>query len=235
MVYLIYTQWNSGMDQMNMFPCGYAFEWKTNEQCKEWYDVFRTLYRSQEEMDWDWKEMSRSLVGINKEEIAKFELGDGGNGKGMKATAEASTLGDYCKPLSSSCVLKTKYTVRNGHDISLYSGRKARRWQCSELNKNDVLDTEQFKRFTGNDPIEMRTHHQKEMEYHTAPPITFSLNNPLKMAGNKQQNMKRRVRCLPLETTYVKKHVYDAMDESERENIMLEDPLLKDKLEVDNE
>ena len=42
-----------------MFPCGYAFEWKTNEQCKEWYDVFRTLYRSQEEMDW--KEMSRSL------------------------------------------------------------------------------------------------------------------------------------------------------------------------------
>ena len=78
---------NGRSNEYVSMSCGYAFEWKTDEECKEWYDVFRTLYRSQEEMDWDWKEMSRSLVGINKEEIAKFELGDG-NGKGMKATAE---------------------------------------------------------------------------------------------------------------------------------------------------
>ena len=213
--------------------CGYAFEWKTDEECKEWYDVFRTLYRSQEEMDWDWKEMSRSLVGMNKEEIAKFELGDGGNGKGVKATAEMLALGDYCKPISSSCVLKTKYTIRNGHDISLYSGRNARRWQMSELNKNDVLDTEQFKRYSGNDRIEMRTHQQKQMEYRVAPPITFSLNNPIKMTGNNQRNMVRRVVCLPFDTTFVTDEEYAMRTESERENVLVGDPNLKNKLKDD--
>ena len=53
----------------------------------------RKLYRSQEEMDFDWKEI-RSLVGTyNKEEIAKFELGGGGNGKGFKSTAEQKAPG----------------------------------------------------------------------------------------------------------------------------------------------
>lgn len=51
------------------------------------FEVFRKLYRSRAEMDWDWKEMSRSLVGLNNEEIAKFELGEGGNGKSLKAAA----------------------------------------------------------------------------------------------------------------------------------------------------
>ena len=37
--------------------------------------------------------MARSLVGTNnKEEIAKFELGGGGNGKGFKSTAEQKAL-----------------------------------------------------------------------------------------------------------------------------------------------
>ena len=62
--------------------CEYAFEPKSKDECQEWLDIFLKLYRSQEEMDFDWKEMARSLVGTNnKEEIAKFELGGGGNGK----------------------------------------------------------------------------------------------------------------------------------------------------------
>ena len=52
-------EFRNGSNEYVSMSCGYAFEWKTDEECKEWYDVFRTLYRSQEEMDW--KEMSRSL------------------------------------------------------------------------------------------------------------------------------------------------------------------------------
>ena len=122
--------------------------------------------------------------------------------------------------------MKTKYTVRNGHQPVLWK-------KGSELNKNDVLDTEQFKRYTGNDTIEMRTHQQKEMEYRVAPPITFSLNNPIKMAGNNQRNMKRRVLCLTLETAFVTQDEYDAMGESER--VLVGDPNLKTKLKNDDE
>jgi phage/plasmid-associated DNA primase len=214
--------------------CGYPYQPKTEEECKEWLCVFRELYRSQEEMDWDWKEMARSLVGINKEEIAKFELGPGGNGKGLKATVEQQALGDYCKTLSSSCVLKTKYTVRNGHDISLYSARRARRWQLSELNEQDILDTEQFKRYTGNDLIEMRTHQQKEMEYRIAPPITFSLNNPIRMAGSNERSMQRRVICLFFNKKFVTQTEYDELDASKRENVDVADTSLKEKVKDDD-
>ena len=214
--------------------CEYAFEPKSKDECQEWLDIFLKLYRSQEEMDFDWKEMARSLVGTNnKEEIAKFELGGGGNGKGFKSTAEQKALGDYCKPLSSSCVLKGKYTVRNGHDIALYSGRKARRWQFSEFHEADVLDTEQFKRYTGNDPIPMRTHQQKEMEYHIAPPITFSLNNPIRISGHTQRSIVRRVRCLPFQKTFVTQEEYDVLDESKRQNALVEDNTLKERLNED--
>ena len=100
----------------------------------------------------------------------------------------------------------------------------------SEFEENDELDVNQFKRYTGNDSIPVRTHQQKEMEYIIAPPITFSLNSFLKMdtTGN---SMKRRIICVEFGKTFTTQSEYDKLES--KVNILVCDPTLKKKVEDD--
>ena len=71
------------------------------------------------------------------------------------------------------------------------------------------------------------------MEYHIAPPITFSLNNPIVISGHYQRSMVRRGRCLPLQKSVVTQSEYDALDESKRHSGLVEDNTLKERLNED--
>ena len=210
---------------------GYDFHWASEEECRPWMERFRMLYESQEEMDYDFKDLSRSLRGGgNPEEIAQFDWGPGGNGKGLKATAAHEALGEYCAPLSSSCVEYSKYKKRDGHDIPLWTARKARLWQLSELDENAIVDMDQLKRYTGFDLIQVRTHNQNEMSYFYAPPIRFSINNVLQLKGSREASVIRRIRSKRYKQRFVSEDEYNSLEKDKRGNHHPLDSTLKKQM-----
>ena len=119
-----------------------------SEECRPWMERFRMLYESQEEMDYDFKDLSRSLRGGgNPEEIAQFDWGPGGNGKGLKAAAHEA-LGEYCARLSSSCVEYSKYKKRTGTTFHCGRHEKLACGNC-RLDENAIVVMDQLKRYTG--------------------------------------------------------------------------------------
>ena len=221
-------------DEYVSMSCGYDFKWLSEKECEEWLEILRTLYQTDEEMEYDLKEISRSLVGRNREEIAKFNQGPGGNGKSFKADLIQAVLGDYCGVLNKNVLLESKYKQKNGHDISLWTNRKKRRWIVSELNESDKLDIAEFQKFTGGDKFDVRTHHQTEMKYITAPPIEFSANFVINMGNHgKQRSMARRVVCLEHTKLFVTKDEYNRADAAVRKKMAIKDTTLKDKVQSD--
>ena len=59
-------------DEYVSMSCGYDFKWLPAKEYEEWLEILRTLYQSNEEMEYDLKEISRSLVGQNREENCKI-------------------------------------------------------------------------------------------------------------------------------------------------------------------
>jgi phage/plasmid-associated DNA primase len=219
-------------DEYVSMSVGYDFKWATEEECRPWMERFRMLYESQEEMDYDFKDLSRSLRGGgNPEEVAQFDWGPGGNGKGFKATAAHKALGQYCATLSSSCVEYSKYKKNNGHDIPLWTARKARLWLLSELDENAIVDMDQLKRYTGFDLIPVRTHNQQEMSYFYAPPIRFSINNVLQLKGSREASVIRRIRAKRHKQTFLGEEEYGKLDKDQRVNHHKLDSTLKNQME----
>ena len=90
----------------------------------------------------------------------------------------------------------TPSTKKNdGHDIPLWTARKARLWLLSELDEHAIVDMDQLKRYTGFDLIPVRSHNQNEMSYFYAPPIRFSINNVLQLKGSREASVIRRIRA----------------------------------------
>jgi phage/plasmid-associated DNA primase len=201
------------------------------EDWEGWLEILRKPYSSDEETEFELKEIARSLEGTNKEEIMKLIIGGGGNGKGFREKFVHKVFGDYCETIANSCVIKSKNTVRNGHDISLYTARKARRWIVSELEEHDVLDTGELKKFSGGDLIPIRTHNQKTMEFITAPPVTCTSNYVLKIKNANQRWFVRRFYCLHLRNRFLNQEDFDKLKEKEKKDCFVLDNTLKDKLE----
>jgi phage/plasmid-associated DNA primase len=218
-------------DEYVSMSVGYDFHWASEEECRPWKERFRMLYESQEEMDYDFKDLSRSLRGGgNPEESAQFDWGPGGNGKGIKATAAHEALGQYCATLSSSCVESSKYKKRDGHDIPLWTARKARLWQLSELDEHAIVDMDQLKRYTGFDLIPVRTHNQHEMSYFYAPPIRFSINNVLQLKGSREASVIRRIRAKRYKQSFVSEDKYNSLEKDKRANHHPLDSTLKHQM-----
>ena len=222
---------NSAVDEFVSMSCGYEFKWATDEACQVWMDIFRKSYESQDEMDYDWIQLARCLEGNgNPEETAHIEYGGGANGKGLKSTGTISALGPYCATLSNSCLVYNRYKKKDGHDINLWTARKARVWLLSEMNEGENIDMEQFKRMTGSDPIAVRTHQQKEMTYIMAPPIRISLNHLPVLKGNKEESLQRRIEAKVYKQTFVSKDKYEKLDEEEKKTHYVIDTTLKGQM-----
>ena len=222
---------NSAVDEFVSMSCGYEFKWATDEACQVWMDIFRKSYETQDEMDYDWIQLARCLEGNgNPEETAHIEYGGGANGKGLKSTGTISALGPYCATLSNSCLVYNRYKKKDGHDINLWTARKARVWLLSEMNEGENIDMEQFKRMTGSDPIAVRTHQQKEMTYIMAPPIRISLNHLPVLKGNKEESLQRRIEAKVYKQTFVSKDKYEKLDEEEKKTHYVIDTTLKGQM-----
>jgi phage/plasmid-associated DNA primase len=213
--------------------CKYHFKMASDAECQEWIDIIRRGFDTDEEMDYAWKCKARCLEGnANPEEIANFEQGPGGDSKGVQAAFCDKALGDYCENgLSASVIVHNNKKIRDGHDINLWSARKARMWIFSELQDGEAIDMEQFKRYSGSDPIPARTHHQKEMSHFLAPPLFIYFNHLPKLKNNKEKNVIRRVRAKRYRQIFVTQREFDLLDEDARQTHHVLDDTLKRRME----
>ena len=123
-------------------------------------EILRTLYQRTKKWSMIWKR-SRSFVGRNREEIAKFNQGPGGK-KSFKADLIQAVLGDYCGVLNKNVLLE-RYKQRM--DTIFHYGQIVRNVDglYLVLNESDKLDIAEFQKFTGG-KFDVRTHHQTEMQ-----------------------------------------------------------------------
>ena len=143
---------------------------------------------------------SRSLEGINYEEIGVFCIGSGRNGKGLFFDGVKNCLGDYYATLDYSYFTKHKEDTRNP---ALYSIRKGRIINVSEPPKGLEFLTDIFKSATGRDEKKVRTNYQTKDTAIVFSALFLQSNHYIKFSSDTEgTSMKDRLLAILFQYTF---------------------------------
>ncbi len=182
--------------------CGYDYQEADPNIVKEVEEFIQEMFPKPEDAKEFLIILSRSLEGINYEEIGVFCIGGGGNGKGLLfGDCIKGALGDYYATLDGSYFTEHKTDTRNP---ALYSARKARLLNVTEPQKQKKVLTDTFKASTGRDEIMVRTNYQKKDTAMVFPPLFFQSNHFIRLESDTEGNsVKRRLRSVLFPYTFV--------------------------------
>lgn len=217
--------------------CGYDFfkpEDASDEVLKrveELRSFIRNMFWTDEDYEYIMKANARNIRGdSNKEEVAHFYKGNGGNGKSLFMDLNRNGLGDYYYTLSY------KYFTHESNDTrdpALYHSAKKRCIEVGEPNQAFTFISDKFKRASGNDIIKARTNFQERDIAFKMGNLQIPSNHVVKFNSDTGGNsMKRRIRGIEFPKTFMSKEQFEKLPKEERENgiNIIGDNTLKDKI-----
>ncbi|UXE04788.1 DNA primase/polymerase [Arthrobacter phage Shambre1] len=138
-----------------------------------------------------------SAVGLVREHVLPFGLGDGGNGKGAMFEALKGVLGDYATTAPAGFLMKTTF---QNHPTDLAALHGARMVLCSEVNAGDKFDEGKMKQLAGGDSITARFMRQDNFTFKPTHQLwLFANHRPGVEAGG--DGFWRRLRLIPFTHT----------------------------------
>lgn len=142
-----------------------------------------TLFEDTETPQYLLSVLASCLLGQNRWEELYFLTGTGGNGKGVIAELLKNVFGNYFYTVDIS--LFTKQDDRKDHPCpALVEARSKRIMISTEPEKDDKLQVGLLKKISGNDVIEARTLHSKDIVKYVAPfKVILQMNNIPQMSG----------------------------------------------------
>jgi phage/plasmid-associated DNA primase len=162
----------------------------------------------------------------NREEIALFLTGSGGNGKGSLVAIIEKSFGNEFGILNMAYYTSES---RTGAEVNLYETMGCRIVMSSESCVMSKFLDGKFKAITGNDTIKCRTNYARKEEKFTMGGVMIQTNNLPKFVGNNIDDaLVRRIRVLPFPHKYVNRTPIPETNEK-RANIMLKEWLKSDQ------
>tara|TARA_R110000824_G_scaffold204549_4_gene389330 strand:+ start:12265 stop:15183 length:2919 start_codon:yes stop_codon:yes gene_type:complete len=217
--------------------CGYEFFQPEDapvdllKKVKELKAVLRDMFLEEEDYDYIMKANSRNIRGdSNKEEIAHFYKGGGGNGKSLFMDLNRNGLGDYYYTLSYQYFTHESKDTR---DPALFHSAKKRCIEVGEPNKAFTFIADKFKRASGNDIIKARTNFQERDIAFKMGNLQIPSNHTVKLDSDTGGNsLKRRIRGIEFVMTFYSQEDYDKLSKVEKANPLnkIGDNTLKDKI-----
>tara|TARA_R110000744_G_scaffold80657_3_gene158391 strand:+ start:587 stop:3472 length:2886 start_codon:yes stop_codon:yes gene_type:complete len=217
--------------------CGYEFfkpedaPIEVLKRAQELKKVLTSMFWKEEDYDYIMKANSRNIRGdSNKEEIAHFYKGSGGNGKSMYMDLNRNGLGDYYYTLSY------KYFTHESNDTrdpALYHSAKKRCIEVGEPNQAFTFIADKFKRASGNDIIKARTNFQERDIAFKMGNLQVPSNHVVKFNSDTGGNsMKRRIRGIEFPKTFYSSEDYNKLSKEQKADPvnLLGDNQLKDKI-----
>jgi len=181
-------------------------------QMQEWF-------KEEEDLDYLLKASSRCLEGdSNKEEVAHFMKGGGGNGKSVYMDLQRLVMGDYYYTFPYTYFSHPKTDNR---DPTLYGAAKKRCIAVHEPDEGFVWHADVYKRSTGNDMVGARNNYgTKDIHFklgHFWIPANHNITFNSDTGGT---SMKRRIRGLEFPYTFKTGEEYNEWkkDHSEKDH-----------------
>ena len=217
--------------------CGYDFfqpEKASVEVLKrvdELRAFIRKMFWNEEDYLYIMKANSRNIRGdSNREEVAHFYKGKGGNGKSLYMDLNRNVLGDYYYTLSY------KYFTHESNDTrdpALYHSAKKRCIEVGEPNQSFTFIADKFKRASGNDIIKARTNFQERDIAFKMGHLHIPSNHVVKFNSDTGGNsMKRRIRGIEFPKTFMSSSDFYNLSKDDQESgvNVIGDNTLKDKI-----
>ena len=196
-------------DYMNL-SCGYSYDFKNSYE-KE-IKIIDDFYSDC--LDKDCKETlliynSSCLKRYNTDQVALFNTGCGGNGKGLNILLLKQCLGNYCKDLSMD-YFTTIERHADAPNTSLAECRNARLICLAEAEQNEnengvkiKINKSKFKKCTGQDEIMVRPTFEKVLYRFNMGNICLSTNNIPDMDTVCDPAILRRILIVSFKFNYV--------------------------------
>ena len=160
--------------------------------------------------------LSTGMDGINLE---KFILanGGGGNGKGLLNEFCQYMLGDYAYVLPVNILLGP---LKTGSNPEIANMNNKRLVIAREPDRNLMFNCATIKELTGGNEINARLNHSNNTK--TKLKLTFLLEcNDKPKLNEVNDALSRRILDIPFKNKFVDKHIYNELDEKEKENTFL--------------
>lgn len=162
-----------------------------------WEKFTADTFPDQELRDYVHRLVGYSAIGIVREHILPFGLGEGGNGKGVMFETLKAVLGDYAQTAPADFLMQTRY---QNHPTDVAELQGARMVLNSEVNEGDKFDEAKVKRLAGGDSITARKMRQDN--------FTFRPTHQMWLFGNYTPGVEaggnsfwRRLRLIPFSHT----------------------------------
>ena len=134
-----------------------------------------------------------SLFKGNKEQLALFAKGQGGNGKTLLVNLWTALLGTDCATLNMAYFTEKR---RSGADSNLKGCADARSIIANELDHKESFNAGLFKDFTGGGKISTRTLYERKEQSFTPSKIIFTVND-MPEFKKFDDALKRRICMIP--------------------------------------
>ena len=160
-------------------------------------------------------------TGLSGQTLEKFIIanGKGGNGKGVINELAMEMFGDYGYVLPSKILLNP---LKTGSNPELANCNFKRFVLVREPDDNYKLNCATIKELTGGNKINARLNHSNDTDTHLNLTLIMECNEKPKLS-EVNVAMQRRILDIPFNISFVEKHIYDKLDDDEKENIFIGD------------
>ena len=164
-------------------------------------------------------------TGLSGQTLEKFIIanGKGGNGKGVINELAMEMFGDYGYVLPSNILLNP---LKTGSNPELANCNFKRFVLVREPDDNYKLNCATIKELTGGNKINARLNHSNDTDTHLNLTLIMECNEKPKLS-EVNEAMQRRILDIPFNSSFVEKHIYDKLDDDEKENIFIGDVYYK--------
>lgn len=170
-----------------------------------WLDTVASIFPNEETRNYVQKVLGYTLCGGNKEELAFFLFGTGGNGKGVIMGTVIQTLGDYAVVIPSDTLVTAGNYGEDGSGVSPHIAalRGARLASASETNNGRTLNASVLKQLTDQGKVlYARGIRQDPIQFIATHVLFLESNYPPAITDVRDNGLTRRIMIIPFKQTF---------------------------------